>query len=391
MIDPYLVSAPFLLFGIVALLRFVGCGFHPSAANPAAPSNLVAKPLNAEVDLTWTDPDGGGGYSYQVNRSTDGGGSFAVVATVTDPSYQDAGLSNGTTYTYTVSIAYGSTIYATSSPVSATPATLPGRPPGSVLDPMNPLAANLIGLFIMNEGTAAMEGTPAIDRNLVDGQTANPAGAAPPTWEVADPSIVFSGSTPLNSYLDAGVDTSFNDMPTSKITVVAKVFVNVLANAGICAKNDGKGPNTDSGFLLSLTPAGALQVTVEMTDHSVRNQTAVPVVTVGQWMQLAFTWDGTQYVPPAGANPGTTPFTAATIYVNQVAQTPAPNPTSQNGQGTLDVTRAANTKPFQIGNATFDFPGCLDGKVAYVAVYKGVLLTSTQLAMLDTQLPIKSA
>jgi hypothetical protein len=179
-------------------------------------------------------------------------------------------------------------------------------------------------------------------------------------------------------------------MPTSKITVVAKVFVTLLANAGICAKNDGKGPNTDSGFLFSLTPAGALQVTVEMTDHSVRNQTAVAVVTVGQWMQMAFTWDGTQYVPPAGANPGTTPFTAATIYINQVAQTPNAA-ASSNGQGTLDVTRAANTKPFQIGNATFDFPGCLNGKVAYVAVYKGALLTSTQLAMLDTQLPIKSA
>jgi hypothetical protein len=390
MIDPYLLSAPFLLLGIVALLRFVGCGFTPSAANPAAPTNLIAKPLNGEVDLTWTDPDGGGGYVYQVNRISDGGNSDAVVATVTDPSYQDTGLVNGTTYTYTVSIAYGMTIYGTSDAVSATPATLPGRPPGSVLDPMNPLSSNLIGLFIMNEGTGTMQGLPAVDTNLVDGQTANPSGAAPPTWEVADPSIVFNGGAPLNSYLDAGIDIRFNDLPTNKITVVAKVFVNVLANAGICAKNDGKGPNTDSGFLFSLTPAGALQVTVEMTDHSVRNQTAGGAVIVGQWMQMAFTWDGSQYVPPAGATAGKTPFTAATILVNQIAQTPNPA-MSSDGQGTLDVTRAANTKPFQIGNATFDFPGCLNGKVAYVAVYKGVLLTSTQLSMLDAQLPIKSA
>ncbi|MGC1902331.1 MAG: fibronectin type III domain-containing protein [Candidatus Acidiferrum sp.] len=388
MIDPYLLSAPFLLLGIVALLRFVGCGFTPSAADPAAPTNLVAKPLNAEVDLTWTDPDGGTGYSYQVNRGSDGGGSHAVVATVTDPSYHDTGLTNGTTYTYTVSIAYGMTVYGTSEPVTATPVSLPGRPPGSVLDPMNPLATNLIGLFVMNEGTGAMQGLPAIDRNLVDGQTANPVGAAPPTWDVADPSILFNGGTPLNSYLDAGVDTGFNDMPTSKITIVAKVLVNALANAGICEKNDGKGPNTDSGFLFSLTPAGSLQVTVELTAHSMRVQTAGGVVIVGQWMQMAFTWDGNQYIPPAGATPGKAPATAATIYINQVAQIPA---TSSDGQGNLDVTRLANNLPFRIGNATFDFPGCLNGKVAYVAVYKGVLLTTTQLAMLDTQLPIKSA
>ena len=381
MIDPYLLSAPILLLGIVALLRFVGCGFAPRAAT-AAPNLVSATAGNGQVTLTWTESDTNTtDYSYQVNRMNDMG-PFEVVATVVGLTYTDPTVTNGITYMYTVTLLVGGVAHQTSNQMIVTPVFLLGRPPGSVRDPDNALSANLIGLFIMNEGKETDQGKPAQDKNLVDGATANPVGNVPPTWEVADPSILFQGGASLNSYLDSGADLLFNDMPTSKITIVAKVQVNALSPGGICEKNDGKPPNSDSGFIFVMDNNGALRVTVELSNNSMRITTA-PVVIVGQWMQLAFTWNGTLY----NSGTATAPATAATIYVNQVPQT---NLTVQDGHGTLDTTKLSNNQPFRIGNASYDFPGSLNGKIAYVAVYKGTLLTTAQMATLDTQLPIKA-
>ncbi len=383
MIDPYLLTAPILLLGIVALLRFVGCSFHPPP--PSTPTQLSATVGVGQVVLSWAEADANTtGYSYQVNRSNDGGPA-AMVSTVTDTTYTDtadSGLINGTTYNYTVTVVVGMTNYGTSNSVNATPVLLPGRPPKAVLDTDNPLSTNLIGMFLMNEGTGTAQGTPAQDRNLVDMITANAVGNLPPTWEVADPSIVFNGGASLNSYLDAGVDLLFNDMPTSKITIVAKVFVKALANGGICEKNDGKPPNSDSGFIFAMDNTGALRVTVELTNNSMRITTGSGTVVAGQWMQLAFTWDGTQY----NAGTATGPAAAATIYVNHLAQT---NSAAQDGHGTLDATRLSNNQPFRIGNVSYDFPGSLNGKIAYMAVYKDRLLTTGEMATLDAALPIK--
>jgi hypothetical protein len=261
-----------------------------------------------------------------------------------------------------------------------------GRQAGSVWNPASPLSANLIGLFLMNEGTDSVQGMPAQDKNLVDTATANPAGTQPPTWQVADPSIQFNGGGSLNSYLNAGVDIAFNDMPTSMITIVAKVFVDALTQGGIYEKNDGKPPNSDSGFIFALTPAGALHVKVECSTRSMVLETT-GVVAMGQWMQLAFTWDGMQY------NPGTqtAPSSAAAISLNSQNlrdTNQINNANSHDGTGTLDTTKLSNNQPFRIGNVSYDFAGSLNGKIAYMALYKGRILATAEMAALDQMLPI---
>jgi hypothetical protein len=400
MSDVYLLTAPVLLLGIVALLRFVGCQFTPPSP-PVAPTTLSATPGSSEVTLNWTENEKDTeGYSYQINRSNDG-----LPATVVDTvtyvgtpgpnsstlySYTDnSGLTNGITYTYTVTLFVYGNNYGTTNAVAVTPTLFTNRPSGSVLDTGNLLATDLIGLYLMNGGAAeSMQGMPAQDVNLVDGVTANQNGAAPPTWQAADPSIQFNGGASLNSYLDAGVDALFHDMPTSMITIVAKVFVTAVANGGICEKNDDKPPNSDSGFIFVLTNTGALHVKVELSTQSMVLETNGGVVTAGQWMQLAFTWDGTQY----NAVTQTAPSAAAAIFVNQTNQVNNLNAVAtHNGTGTLDTTRISNTRSFRIGNAAYDFAGSLNGRIAYMAVYKGRILTTTEMAMLDATLPIKAA
>lgn len=135
-------------------------------------------------------------------------------------------------------------------PVGATPP--PPRPAGSVLDSSNPLATNLVGLFIMNEGSGTT------DLNLVDGQVANFSGSSSPSWNTSDPSVVFNGGGSLNSYMNAGTDLAFDKLTTSQTTIVAKVYVTALATGGVCEKNDDNA--ADSGFLFGWDSSGTLSL-----------------------------------------------------------------------------------------------------------------------------------
>jgi fibronectin type 3 domain-containing protein len=71
---------------------------------PSAPTGLVATPGDAVADLSWnanTEPDLAG---YNVYRSGTAGGPYTKInpTLLTQNSYQDTGLTNGTTYYYVV-------------------------------------------------------------------------------------------------------------------------------------------------------------------------------------------------------------------------------------------------------------------------------------------------
>jgi Concanavalin A-like lectin/glucanases superfamily len=259
---------------------------------------------------------------------------------------------------------------------------LPGRPPGSTRNTNSPLYQNLIGLFLMNDGQAGQtDGGPADDTNIVDGTPAAHSGATPPTWVLADPSIMFYGGAPLASNLDAGIDHAFDDMPTSQITVLAKIFFNGGAAGGICEKNDSNQGGKDSGFRFAVTSNGALRFIVELSTTNMVIQSvdnAVPVQQP-QWVQVAFTWDGTKSTTQ---NPG--PASAAGLYVNGALQ---PNASETDGVGNLDVSKASNNNPLRIGNADYGpDAGSFHGKMAYMAIYKGRLLTTSDMMTLDANL-----
>ena len=240
---------------------------------------------------------------------------------------------------------------------------VPSRPAGSTVDSNNPLSTGLVGLFLMNEATGTT------DLNLVDSQTATFSGTTVPVWNTSDPSVVVKGGGSLASYLNAGADLTFDQLPTSQMTVVAKVFVNSMATGGIAEKTDG----STAGFVFVMDNTGALWGIVLKSSQAMMVSTGAQAVTTGQWIQMAFTWDGTVNAA-----------SAARIYVNGVEQTKT---LSQDGFGSLTYTGATN-KSFRIGNASYAFPGSLNGKIAYLAVYRGRLLTSTELNQLDLQLPI---
>ena len=93
---------------------------------PPAPTGLVATPGNGQVSLAWNAAAGAA--TYNVKRSTTSGGPYTVRATgLTQRSYTDTGLTNGTTYHYVVSgVSSGGQEGANSAQASATPAASTG-------------------------------------------------------------------------------------------------------------------------------------------------------------------------------------------------------------------------------------------------------------------------
>jgi uncharacterized protein (DUF1800 family)/fibronectin type 3 domain-containing protein len=93
----------------------------------AAPTNLSATPGNGAVTLSWTPVSGA--TKYRVYRALASNGQTSALATEpTAPPFNDAGLTNGTTYFYKITAVAGTTESARSAEASATPA-------GSTVDP----------------------------------------------------------------------------------------------------------------------------------------------------------------------------------------------------------------------------------------------------------------
>ena len=99
----------------------------PQAPSPSPPTGLAATPGSGQVALAWNPSSGA--TSYRVKRATVSGGTYAIIATPTSPSYADTSVTNGTTYYYVVSAVNSAGESNNSSEVNATPqAVVPAAP-----------------------------------------------------------------------------------------------------------------------------------------------------------------------------------------------------------------------------------------------------------------------
>ncbi|MFA9560474.1 right-handed parallel beta-helix repeat-containing protein [Evansella sp. AB-rgal1] len=111
-------------------------------APPSVPSGLVALAEDGKVTLSWNAVSSA--HSYNVKRSTSSGGSYSVVATVSNTSYTNTSLTNGTTYYYVVSAVNSNGESNNSTQVSATPQVLsiPEIPEGDRTFYLSPNGSN---------------------------------------------------------------------------------------------------------------------------------------------------------------------------------------------------------------------------------------------------------
>jgi fibronectin type 3 domain-containing protein len=113
---------------------FFGCGTlaytlnaaaspYPAYPTPAAPTGLTATPGILQVILNWTGPTGDVAQGYNVLRSTNSGGPYTNVATLSDNTstqYTDVNLTKGTKYYYVVSAINQSGTSGNSTEISVT-------------------------------------------------------------------------------------------------------------------------------------------------------------------------------------------------------------------------------------------------------------------------------
>ncbi len=93
---------------------------------PSAPQNLSATAGNASVSLSWTAPTiGGPSFTYNVSRGTSANGETLLASGVAGPSFNDGGLTNGTTYYYKVTATNSIGTGSSSNEASATPKAPP--------------------------------------------------------------------------------------------------------------------------------------------------------------------------------------------------------------------------------------------------------------------------
>lgn len=106
MVDPLLLSAPFLLLPVVALLRFIGCdvvfGLHhvDPPDPPQPPSDLQATAGEASIVVSWTAPPAA--TSYKLYRTTPDRPDLdpQVVIPLIPTAYTDSAVMPGVRYCY---------------------------------------------------------------------------------------------------------------------------------------------------------------------------------------------------------------------------------------------------------------------------------------------------
>jgi fibronectin type 3 domain-containing protein len=151
---------------------------------------LVATAGNAQVALSWSAPAPNGGTpitGYDVYRSTTPGGESASTPTPTNgsgTSFTDNGLTNGTTYYYTVAAVNAAGISAQSAEASATPQpVVPSTPTGLA-------ASGGDGQIVLSWAAPNDGGSPiksySVYRGTSQGQESTTAVATPTTTSYTD-------------------------------------------------------------------------------------------------------------------------------------------------------------------------------------------------------------
>ncbi|HET6385284.1 MAG TPA: fibronectin type III domain-containing protein [Armatimonadota bacterium] len=275
---------------------------------PSAPTNLTAVPGDMTVTLSWTAASGAD--TYNIERSTSPGTETSYKTLVTGTTFTDTGLTNGTTYYYTVSGVNGAGEGPVSNEASATPLPPPSAPSGltATLTAKDTVTLTWTGSttavsYNVKRGTAAgkettiksgVTGTSYVDTGLTEGQTyyyivtaVNLGGEGTPSNEVsitpplppAAPATLTATAGKAQVTLDWPVVTNASSYTIQRSTtagaettiksgVTATTYTNTGLTPGttyyyvVFASNlDGDGPNSpEASATPPLPPAAPLNL-----------------------------------------------------------------------------------------------------------------------------------
>jgi fibronectin type 3 domain-containing protein len=269
-----------------------------SAVAPSAPQSLAAKAGDGSVSLTWTAPASNGGAavsSYNIYRGTSAGGEGGTaVGTVsgTTLSFTDTGLTNGTTYYYTVKAVNSAGTSAASNEASATPAAVTATVPTA---PQSPAATGGNGSVSLSwSAPSSNGGSPITSYNVYRSTTPGGEGSTPLRTNVTG--TTFNDLTVTNGtkyyYTVAAVNAVGTSPQSNEANATPQATVPSAPTGLVASAGDGKVmlswtvPNLDGGSPItgynvyrSTTPGGegstpyATAVSSTYTDSAATNGT----------------------------------------------------------------------------------------------------------------------
>ena len=170
------------------------------ATAPSAPQSLTATGGSGSVSLSWATPSSNGGApitGYDVYRGTSAGGESAtpVVTNVTGTSFTDTGLTNGTTYYYTVAAVNAVGVSPQSGEASATPQAGAPSAPLAVVASAGNASVNVSWSVPASDG-----GSPVTGYDVYRGTSAGGESATPIVTNVTGTSFTDTGLTNGTTY-----------------------------------------------------------------------------------------------------------------------------------------------------------------------------------------------
>ena len=157
-------------FGTLCYTLNAAASPYPASPAPSAPTGLKATASVGKLWLRWNPVATATGYN--VLRSTTSGGPYTTIATYTGtfPLYEDAAVTNGTTYYYLVSAINQAGTSSNSAEVNATPAATGALPSGWTWQDLGTVAtAGSAGYANVSNGTFVVNGSGAGIGGTADG------------------------------------------------------------------------------------------------------------------------------------------------------------------------------------------------------------------------------
>ena len=269
-------------------------GEQARVVNPGPPTGLTATPGNAQVSLSWIPPASDGGaeiIGYDVYQATSSHGESATPvngALITATGFTVTGLTNGTTYYFTVDAVNDADLHsAASAEASATPVaptTAPGSPSGltatagnaqvslSWTAPASDGGAQITS-YDVYEGTtadvkttapvASSKGTSVTVKNLANGTTYYFKVAAVNTVGVG-PASGAASATPAAAITKPGPPTGLTATPGQGRVTLSWTAPGSDGGAGISGYliYQGTSPGGEAGTPVNGSPVSATSYTL---------------------------------------------------------------------------------------------------------------------------------
>jgi beta-lactamase superfamily II metal-dependent hydrolase/fibronectin type 3 domain-containing protein len=257
---------------------------------PAAPAGVTATAGNGHVQLNWNSVSGA--TSYNVKRSTTAGSGYATINSPATNSFDDTGVSNGTTYYYVITAVGAGGESVNSSEVSATPNNVPSAPTGVIAAASNAQ----VGL---SWNAVAGAASYTVKRGTVSGTY--------PTTFSGLLTTSYSDSTAVNNttyfYVVSATNAAGEGPNSSEVSATPTAPVSHLVISQVYGGGGNAGATYKNDFIEIFNPTGA---TIDLTGWSVQYSGATATTWSGNTPLSGSLAPGHYYLIQEGAGAGGT-------------------------------------------------------------------------------------